>query len=140
MARLLYEITLRNYLGCTGPSSTFSDLFSSRELMNRNFRNKFLSLGRWRLREVIQMITGHGMLRRHRFISNKTDSPLCEKCSMGAEEYPDHFVGTCPAFQQLRQEIFGKATTTLKAIIAAENIKLLSQYIHRTERLKEPFN
>ena len=108
--------------------------------MNKNLKNKFLSLGRWKLREVIQMITGHGMLRRHRFISNKTDNPLCEKCSMGAEEYPDHFVGTCPAFQQIRQEIFGKATTTLKSIIAAENIKLLSRYIQRTERLKEPFD
>ena len=101
------------------------------------WKRTFLSLGRRRLREVIQMITGHCVLRRHRFISHKAESPRCTKCKSGEEEMPEHFVAKCEAFKAQRYEVFKKDRVGLKEIILAGNFKLLCQYIKATKRFEE---
>ena len=64
--------------------------------------NKF---SRFELGRMIQFITGHCNLNRHRSLQEKDISPLCRYCSLD-DETPWHLVTSCPSFISHRKNIF----------------------------------
>ena len=62
---------------------------------------RLLSLKRPRLNELLQVLTGHCNLRKHRKTIGYDVSLTCPKCNM-EEETPNHHVGECNYYQDLR--------------------------------------
>jgi len=65
-----------------------------------------IKLSRTKLCQVIQILTGHGNLAKHRHKIGKAQSPLCPKCQ-DAVETSQHYVGECPTYQNTRISHFG---------------------------------
>lgn len=62
---------------------------------------ELMGLRRPELRDVIQIITGHANLARHRHLSGKTASPLCRFCR-SEEETASHHIARCPRYGMAR--------------------------------------
>ena len=71
-------------------------------------------LNRNEMRILTQIATGHGCLRRHKFIMGLVDSPNCELC--GEEQTPIHIVTECPALCGQRVHILNRPTITIEMI------------------------
>jgi hypothetical protein len=56
-----------------------------------------LQLKRKEIRLLVGLLTGHVALRRHLFLLNKEEDPMCPHCGE-AEETAMHFLGNCSAF------------------------------------------
>ena len=97
---------------------------------------RLLSLNRSRLNEVLQVLTGHCNLQKHRKTTGRDESPTCPKCNL-EEETPNHHIGACTYYQALRRKVFGKEKTTIKAVVQKLNINLLAKYLQQAGRLAE---
>ena len=95
-----------------------------------------LKLSRNRLRQVLQVLTGHGNLAKHRHKMGKAQSPLCPKCQE-AEDTPQHYVGECPAYLQSRISYFGYHKIELSDLVKNDRIFKLANFVHKTKRLEE---
>merc|ERR1712215_585788 len=95
-----------------------------------------LKLSRNRLRQVLQVLTGHGNLAKHRHKMGKAQSPLCPKCQE-AEDTPQHYVGECPAYLQSRISYFGYHKIELSDLVKIDRIFKLANFVHKTKRLEE---
>ena len=74
---------------------------------------RLLRLKRPRINEVLQVLTGHCNLQKHRCTVGHDVSSTCPKCNL-EEETPNHHVGECVYYQALRKKVFGKEKTTIK--------------------------
>ena len=67
-------------------------------------------MGRKNLSRLVQFLTGHNKLKRHKNIQNGVDNPqscrLCEE----EEESSFHVIAECPATQFYRRNIFQNNT------------------------------
>ena len=97
---------------------------------------RLLSLNRSRLNEVLQVLTGHCNLQKHRKTTGRDESPTCPKCNL-EEETPNHHIGACTYYQALRRKVFGKEKTTIKSVVQKLNINLLAKYLQQAGRLAE---
>ncbi len=70
----------------------------------RNISFKLLWKGRKEFSEVVQLITGHNFLQRHKVIVQ--EDPLCRSCGED-EETSHHVVAECPAFAAIRLRVLG---------------------------------
>ena len=95
-----------------------------------------LKLSRNRLRQVLQILTGHGNLAKHRHKMGKVQSPLCPKCQE-AEDTPQHYVGECPAYLQTRISHFGYHKIELTDLVKNNRIFKLASFVQKTKRLEE---
>ncbi|CAL4095421.1 unnamed protein product [Meganyctiphanes norvegica] len=95
-----------------------------------------LKLNRNKLCQVLQVLTGHGNLAKHRNKMGKAQSPLCPKCQE-AEETPQHYVGDCPAYLNTRISQFGYHTIELSDLVKNDRIFKLASFVHKTKRLDE---
>ena len=77
-------------VGCSSPQST----------------QRLLRLKRPRINEVLQVLTGHCNLQKHRCTMGHDVSSTCPKCNL-EEETPNHHVAECTYYQALRK-VFGK--------------------------------
>lgn len=66
---------------------------------------ELLGMNRSNLRDILQIMTGHGNLAKHRHTCGKVNSPQCT-CGM-AEETAAHFLGECPRYGLDRLSILG---------------------------------
>ena len=57
-------------------------------------------------RVVTGLLTGHNTLRRHLYLLELLDSPLCRKCGLG-EETSAHILCECEASASLRHAYLG---------------------------------
>ena len=57
---------------------------------------RLLLLTREAFGHVIQFVTGHNFLERHRFLCGETDAPTCRLCGLD-EETSAHILFSCPA-------------------------------------------
>ena len=94
------------------------------------------SLSRQMLRLVLQVITGHGNLGKHNVITGRSSSGICPKCQEETET-PDHHVGRCPAFYNLRVHHLQDQETTVRRVVAEGKINQLAQYLKRAGRLTD---
>ena len=97
---------------------------------------RLLSLNRSRLNEVLQVLTGHCNLQKHRKTTGRDESPTCPKCNL-EEETPNHHIGACTYYQTLRRKVLGKEKTTIKSVVQKLNINLLAKYLQQAGRLAE---
>ena len=75
-----------------------------------------LRLKRPRINEVLQILTCHCNLQKHRCTMGHNVSSSCPKCNL-EEETPHHHVGECTYYQALRKKVFGKEKTTIKSVV-----------------------
>ena len=97
---------------------------------------RLLRLKRPRLNEMLQVLTGHCNLQKHRSTMRHDVLSTCPKCNL-EEETPNHHVGECTYYQALRKKVFGKEKTTIKSVIGKLNIILLAKYLQQAGRLAE---
>jgi ribonuclease HI len=95
-----------------------------------------LSRSRNTLRQIIQLITGHGNMARHLKLMGLSNSEMCPKCKEEPET-PNHYVGVCPFYRDQRKRVFGSARVSIKEQLAKKNLGKLAEYLRITGRLTE---
>ena len=66
-----------------------------------------MKLGRKKLGQIVQLVTGHNHLRYHQHQICQDIDPLCRLCEEDSET-SWHLIGECPALMEKRQEVFQK--------------------------------
>ena len=88
------------------------------KLVLPNIKNKWskmiLSKPKSQIKVMVQLVTGHANLRRHRFLMKLEDSPQCE-CGED-EETSIHLLTSCPLQARNRWHYLGKATLRAEEI------------------------
>ena len=98
--------------------------------------NILLSLNRKAIRLILQVITGHASLRRHKALADEVDTdPMCPLCGR-KEETPQHFVGECRHWSDIRKQVFGKDEVKLADELLKRNIRSIARFIALTRRLE----
>lgn len=95
-----------------------------------------LKLNRSSLCQVIQVLTGHGNLAKHRHKMGKVQSSLCPMCHE-AEETPQHFVGDCPAYLNTRISHFEQHKIEISDLVKYDRIFKLASFVQKTKRLEK---
>ena len=75
---------------------------------------RLLNLKRPQLNRVVQALTGHCNLQRHKKTTRCAKSSLCPKCSL---EDANHHVGNCKLYQDIRAKYFGITNTTVHNVV-----------------------
>ena len=99
---------------------------------------RLLRFKRPRINKVLQVLTGHCNLQKHRCTVGHDASSTSPKCNL-KEETPNHHVGECTYYQSLRKQVFGKEKNTIKSVVEKLNrpINLLAMYLQQAGRLAE---
>ena len=99
-------------------------------------KDGLLTTSRSTARSLIQLMTGHNNLRRHRFLMKMEESPTCERCQLD-EETAEHFITECPAFMEERRKVFGSRLLN-KSDLPAIRAKDLQRFKNETGRFDTP--
>ena len=97
---------------------------------------RLLNLKRPQLNRVVQVLTGHCNLQRHKKTTGRAESFLGPKCSL-EDETPNHHVGNCKLYQYIRIKYFGIIKTTVYNVVTKCNISKLATYLKEAGRLSE---
>ena len=97
---------------------------------------RLLNLKRPQLNRVVQVLTGHCNLQRHKKTTGCAESSLCPKCSL-EDETPNHHLGNCKVYQDIRVKYFGITKTTVHNVVTKCNINKLATYLKEAGRLSE---
>ena len=89
---------------------------------------RLLNLKRPQLNRVEQVLTGHCNLQRHKKTTGRAVSSLCPKCSL-QDETPNHRVGNCKLYQDVRVKYFGITKTVVHNVVTKCNINKLASYL-----------
>ena len=95
-----------------------------------------LSLKRFQLNRVEQVLTGHCNLQRHKKTTGRAESSLCPKCCL-ENETPNHHVGNRKLYQDIRVKYFGITKTTVHDVVTKCNINKLATYLKEVGRLSK---
>ena len=94
-------------------------------------RPQLRDLKRPQLNIVVQVLSGHCNLQRHKKTARRPESSLCPKCSL-KDETPNHHVGNCKFYQDIRVKYFGITKSTAHDVVAKCNINKLAAYLKAT--------
>ena len=97
---------------------------------------RLLNLKRPQLNRVVQVLTGHCNLQRRKETPGRAESSLCPKCSL-ENETPNHHVGNCKLYQDIRVKYFGITKTTVYNVVTKCNVNKLPPYLKEAWRLSE---
>ena len=97
---------------------------------------RLLNLKGPQLNRVVQVLTGNCNLQRHKKTTSRAESSLCPKCSL-EDETPNHHVGNCKLYQDIRVKYFGFTKTTVHNVVTKCNINELATYLKEAGRLSE---
>ena len=97
---------------------------------------RLLRLKRPRINKVLQVLTGHCNLQKHRSTMGHDVSSTRPKCNL-EEEIPNHHVGECTYYQSLRKKVFGKEKNLIKSVVEKLNINLLAIDLQQAGKLAE---
>ena len=97
---------------------------------------RLLNLKRSQLNKVVQVLTGHCNLQRHKKTTGRAESSLCPKCSL-EDKTPHHHVGNCKLYQDIRVKYFGITKTTVHNVVTKCNINKLATYLKEAGRFSE---
>ena len=95
---------------------------------------RLLNLKRPQLNRVEQVLTGHCYLQQHKKTTGRAESSLCPKCSLD-DMTPNHHIGTCKLYQDIRVKYFGITKTTVHDVVTKCNINKLATYLKEVGRL-----
>ena len=73
---------------------------------------RLLNLKRPQLNRVMQVLTGHCNLQRHKKTTGRAESSLRPKCSL-EDQTPNHHVSNSKLYQDIRAKYFGITKTTV---------------------------
>ena len=93
-----------------------------------------LNLKRPQLNRMVQVLTGHCYLQQHKKTTGRAESSLCPKCSLD-DKTPNHQIGTCKLYQDIRVKYFGITKTTVHDVVTKCNINKLATYLKEVGRL-----
>ena len=97
---------------------------------------RLFNLKRPQLNRVVQVLTGHCNLQRHKKTTGRVESSLCSKCSL-EDETPNHHVGNCKLYQDICVKYFEISKTTVHNVVTKCNISKLATYLKEAGRLSE---
>ena len=80
-----------------------------------------LNLKTPQLHRVVQVLTGHCNLQRHKKITGRAESSLSPKCSL-EDKAPNHHVGNCKIYQDIPVKYFGITKTTAHDVVTIRTI------------------
>ena len=95
-----------------------------------------LNLKRPRLNRVVQALTGHRNLQRHKKTTGRAESSLSPKFCL-EDETPIHHVGNCKLYQDILVKYFEITKTTVHDVVTKCNINKLATYLKEAGRLSE---
>jgi ribonuclease HI len=101
--------------------------------------NKLLRLARTQLRDLLQIVSGHANLARHRHICGKTASPLCPSCGREAET-ASHYLARCTKFDLQRLQCFGciKLEESEFAVLPLQSVVAFNKATNRLADFGDP--
>ncbi|XP_051167292.1 uncharacterized protein LOC127285360 [Leptopilina boulardi] len=76
--------------------------------LNRGFAESLLKLNKIRVRAVVRLLTGRGLLNYHQHKIGRNVSPRCRLCD-AEEESSTHILCHCPAYAASRHQCWGHA-------------------------------
>ena len=85
---------------------------------------------------MVQVLTEHCNLQRHKKITGRAESSLCPKCSL-ENEAPNHHVATSKLYLDIRAKYFGITKTTFHDMVTKCNINKLATYLKEAGRLSK---
>ena len=88
---------------------------------------RLLNLKRRQLNRVVQVLSGHCNLQRHKKTTGRAEPSLCTKCSL-EDEAPNHHIDICKLYQDIRVNYFGITKTTVHNVVTKCNINKLATY------------
>ena len=94
------------------------------------------NLKRPQLNIVVQVLTGHCNLERHKKTTGRAEPSLCPKCSL-EDETPNHHVGDCKIYQDIRVKYFGITKALVHDVVTKCNINKLTTYLNEAGWLSE---
>ena len=97
---------------------------------------RLLNLKRPQLNRVVQVLTGHCNLQRHKKTTGPAVSSWSPKCSL-EDEAPNHHVRNRKLYQDIRVEYFGITKITFHDAVTKCNINKLATYLKEAGRLSE---
>ena len=97
---------------------------------------RLLNLKSPQLNRLVQVLTGHCNLQRHKKTTSRAEPSLCPKCSL-EDETPNHHAGNCKLYQDIRVKYFGITTITVHDVVTKSNINKLVTYLKGAGRLSE---
>ena len=97
---------------------------------------RLLNLKRPQLNRVAQFLTGHCNLQRHKKATGCAESSLCPQCSL-EDETPNHHVGNCKLYQNIRVKYFGITKTIVYIVLTKCNVNKLAAYLKEARRLSK---
>ena len=79
-------------------------MLESREVVKIRGRNRI----QWG--KLVQFMTGHNYLQRHKNIVDPNDNPSCPLCDFGYPQDTAHIIGECPYphLVKIRETLFGE--------------------------------
>ena len=86
---------------------------------------RLIGLSRRNLNQVLQVLTGHCNLQRHKKTTGRSTVSLCPKCNL-EDEIPDHHVGRCRFYQDIRGKYLGSKLTSINRVIDKLNVSKLA--------------
>ena len=89
---------------------------------------RLLNLQRPQLNRVVQVLTGHCNLQQRKKTRGRAESSLCPKCSL-KKEAPNHHVGNCKLYQDIRVKYFVITKTTIHNVVTKCNVNKLAPYL-----------
>jgi ribonuclease HI len=127
---IMFEHTCRWYMQQAGALTKkfgrVPDVKEARQLLN---------MTRTALRYTVGILTGHCVLQKHLYILGIVDTPLCPSCGEEEEESVEHYLCSCEAFREVRQQTLGKQYLRSAELTELSSPKLWS-YIKATERFQ----
>ena len=97
---------------------------------------RLLNLKRPQLTRAVQVLTGYCNLQRHKKTTGRAESSLCSKCSL-EDETPNHKVGNCKLYQDIRVKHFGITKTNVYNVVTKCNINKLATYLKEAGKLSK---
>ena len=89
---------------------------------------RLLNLKRPQLNRVEQVLTRHCYLQRRKKTRGSAEFSLSPKCSL-ENETPNHHVGNCKLYQEIRVKYFGITKTTVYNVVTKCNVNKLALYL-----------
>ena len=89
---------------------------------------RLLNLKRPQLNRVEQVLTRHCNLQRRKQTRGSAEFSLSPKCSL-ENETPNHHVGNCKLYQEIRVKYFGITKTTVHNVVTKCNVNKLAPYL-----------
>ena len=74
--------------------------------VNNKMEHHLKKISRYDLSKLVQFITGHCNLMRHKSLQDKQFEPNCRLCKQKKEETPRHLAADCPSLIWHRKNIF----------------------------------